>query len=167
MNRGIDKSRSAFQRVRSTTPPETNATKFVDLAPTGNADNAEIYFEALDFATKNNEVLNIALTGPYGSGKSGVIKTFLKRYSGVPLQLSLASFLQDDEAPGKVSKQEIERSILQQILYGVDAHKLPFSRFKRIRAPKRIAVGTSLLVTLGLGSAWCRYVGTRGTSPIS
>lgn len=154
LNRVIGKARAAFQSFSGITPPETTVTKFVDLAPTATADNAGIYFEALDYATKNDEVLNIALTGPYGSGKSSVIKSFLTRYSGLPLQLSLASFLQDDEKPGKVSTQEIERSILQQILYGVDAHKLPFSRFKRIRAPKPITVGTSLLVTVGLACAW-------------
>lgn len=154
LKRFIDKMRAGFQRFRSITPPEKIAAGFVDLAPTANADNVEIYFEALDYATGNEEVLNIALTGPYGSGKSSVIKSFLTRYSGFPLQLSLASFLPDGEEPGKVSKQEIERSILQQILYGVDAHKLPFSRFKRIRAPKRTAIGTSLLVTLGLACAW-------------
>jgi hypothetical protein len=150
----IDKFRGASGKFIRAVNIETSETKFVDLAPTATADNAGIYFDALDFATKNVEVLNIALTGPYGSGKSSVIKTFLKGYKGVPLQLSLASFLQDDEAPGKVSKQEIERSILQQILYGVDAHKLPFSRFKRIRAPKPITIGTSLLVTIGLGCSW-------------
>ncbi len=154
MNRFFNKTRAIFQRLRGVTPPETTAARFVDLAPTASADNAGVYFEALDYATKNEEVLNIALTGPYGSGKSSVIKSFLTRYSGFPLQLSLASFLSDSEESGKVSKQEIERSILQQILYGVDAHKLPFSRFKRIRAPKRIAIGTSLLITLGLACAW-------------
>src|SRR3546814_5929365 len=33
------------------------------------------------------------------------------------------------------SRQEIERSILQQMLYGADANRLPLSRFKRIRSP--------------------------------
>lgn len=154
LNRVFNKTRAMFQKFRGITPPETTAARFVDLAPTASADNAGIYFEALDYATKNKEVLNIALTGPYGSGKSSVIKSFLTQYSGFPLQLSLASFLPDGEEPGKVRKQEIERSILQQILYGVDAHKLPFSRFKRIRAPKRIAIGTSLLITLGLACIW-------------
>lgn len=161
----MTKSRLIFQNLREVAPPKTSPARFVDLAPTASADNAGIYFEALDYATNNHEVLNIALTGPYGSGKSSVIKSFLTQYSGFPLQLSLASFLPDSKEPGKVSKQEIERSILQQILYGVDANKLPFSRFKRIRAPKRTAIVTSLLITLGLGCTW--YLFTKQDQLIS
>jgi hypothetical protein len=137
----------------------------VDLAPTADADNVGIYFDALDYATTNDEVLNIALTGPYGSGKSSVIKTFLTRYSGSTLQLSLASFLPDGEQQGRVSKQEIERSILQQILYGVNADKLPFSRFKRIKVPKITSIATSLLITIGLVCAF--YLFNKQTDVVS
>lgn len=153
-NRVIDNIQTLLQELFPQALKSTPDSRFVDLAPTSNADNAGIYFAALDFATTNDEVLNIALTGPYGSGKSSVIKTFLSRYPGTTLQLSLASFLPDGGKPGHVSKQEIERSILQQILYGVDADKLPFSRFKRIRTPKRFSLGTSLLITIGLACAW-------------
>ncbi|CAN7759360.1 ATP-binding protein [Ensifer adhaerens] len=130
-------------------------SRFVDLAPTSNADQTGIYYEALDFATNNDEVLNIALTGPYGSGKSSVIKSFLLRYPRDALELSLASFLPEGEVPGvRVSKQEIERSILQQILYGADADKLPLSRFKRIQTPKGWSAASSLTVCLGMFCVW-------------
>ncbi|OSQ31191.1 DNA-binding protein [Thalassospira sp. MCCC 1A03138] len=116
---------------------------YVDLAPTDKADPDGIYSDALLHATKNPNVYNIALTGPYGSGKSSIIKTFLKRYKKYwllkkpVLQISLAAFLPEAAAPdGEVTKQEIERSILQQMLYGADANSLPLSRFKRIRSPK-------------------------------
>jgi len=137
-------------------------SKFVDLAPTADADDTGIYSEALRFATSNDKILNIALTGPYGSGKSSVIQTFLADYRGTHLALSLASFLPDGERVDKrlnrqevaAEKQEIERSILQQILYGVEADKLPFSRFKRIRIPKRRALVVSLLIAIGLAFLW-------------
>lgn len=140
----------------------TPVSKFVDLAPTADADDAGIYSEALSYATKSDKILNIALTGPYGSGKSSVIQTFLADYPGAHLALSLASFLPDGEKPDKrlsrqevaASKQEIERSILQQILYGVEADKLPFSRFKRIRVPKRSATFVSLLIATGFAFLW-------------
>lgn len=129
--------------------------KFIDLAPTAIPDNAEAYFEALDYATTNDAVLNIALTGPYGSGKSSVIRSFLKRYKKPALQLSLASFLPEGEVPGiRPKKQEIERSLLQQILYGVEARKLPFSRFKRIQTPRWFSPAISLFIAAGLVCAW-------------
>jgi len=136
-------------------------SEYVDLAPTDKADQSGVYSRALLHATKNRNVTNIALTGPYGSGKSSIIKTFLKRYKKYwffkkpVLQISLAAFLPEaDSAGGKVSKQEIERSILQQMLYGADANSLPLSRFKRIQSPRWWSWLVSLFIILGLVSFW-------------
>lgn len=130
-------------------------SRYVDLAPTSNADPKGIYSAALAFATANDKVYNIALTGPYGSGKSSIINTYLKRYEGNYLRISLASFLPDSEDNRReIDPQEIERSILQQMLYGQDADKLPLSRFKRIQRPSKDAPLMSLLVLLGCFSAW-------------
>lgn len=146
------------------------SSKFVDLAPTSQADENGTYSEALNFATNNANVFNIALTGPYGSGKSSVIRTFLKEYKRKPsraaLEISLASFVPDLEAghgepsvklngrEHELSKQEIERSILQQMLYGADANKLPLSRFKRIQTPSWWAWAYSLLIMCGGATVW-------------
>ncbi|WP_197477851.1 MULTISPECIES: YobI family P-loop NTPase [unclassified Marinomonas] len=134
---------------------ESIKSKFVDLAPTDNADKAGVYSEAILFAMKNAKVFNIALTGPYGSGKSSIIQTFLKKHKRPSLHISLASFVPeintDDET---VSRQEIERSILQQMLYGADANKLPLSRFKRIRTPSVWSVFKTLYIMLGILSIW-------------
>lgn len=135
--------------------------EYVDLAPTDKADKSGIYSAALLAATRNPNVFNIALTGPYGSGKSSIIKAFLKRYKKYRffrkpvLQISLAAFLPGaDTNGGSVSKQEIERSILQQMLYGADANKLPLSRFKRIQSPRWWSRLVSLFIILGLAACW-------------
>ena len=134
---------------------ESIKSKFVDLAPTDNADKAGVYSEAILFAMKNAKVFNIALTGPYGSGKSSIIQTFLKKHKRPSLHISLASFVPEIKAVDeKVSRQEIERSILQQMLYGADANKLPLSRFKRIRTPGVWSVFKTLYIMLGLLSIW-------------
>ncbi|MZR30234.1 ATP-binding protein [Sneathiella sp. DP05] len=130
-------------------------------------------------------MFNIALTGPYGSGKSSIIKTFLKKHRKYwlfkerVLQISLAAFLPEADGSvttentfekdssaendgakgnqpkkGNVSKQEIERSILQQMLYGGDANSLPLSRFKRIQSPKWWSPFVSLFIVLGLAACW-------------
>jgi hypothetical protein len=146
---------------------EERGPRFVDLAPTDQADEAGVYCGALTEATDNARVMNIALTGPYGSGKSSIIKSFLKSYKRDVLQISLAAFL-PDAAPSAgederqeierstltVSRQEIERSILQQMLYGADANRLPLSRFKRIHSPGRWAPVVSLFTVLGLVACW-------------
>ena len=83
-------------RTNETTGPQI---KFIDLAPTDKADEAGVYQEALTFATRNPRVSNIALTGPYGSGKSSIIKSFLKTYRQPVLQISLAAFLPEATHP--------------------------------------------------------------------
>lgn len=130
-------------------------SKFVDLAPTDDADKAGIYSEAILFATNNAKISNIAITGPYGSGKSSIIQTFLKKYRRPALHISLAAFVPEaDSGDDKVSRQEIERSILQQMLYGADANKLPLSRFKRIQSPGVGSIFKSLYITLGVLALW-------------
>jgi len=130
-------------------------SKFVDLAPTDNADKAGVYSEAILFAINNAKVFNIALTGPYGSGKSSIIQTFLKKHKRPSLHISLASFVPEiNTGDETVSRQEIERSILQQMLYGADANKLPLSRFKRIKTPSVWSVFKTLYIMLGILSIW-------------
>lgn len=51
---------------------------YVDLGPTDDADNSSEYLRALDWAINNKNVTNIALAGPFGAGKSSIIRTFLK-----------------------------------------------------------------------------------------
>lgn len=158
----------------------------IDLAPNEEADPTGVYSAALTRATSSDRVMNIALTGPYGSGKSSIIRTFLKGYGRPYLQISLAAFLPEaqpvaDAENGKkegaqpeptasksatlssngakpnggtVGKQEIERSILQQMLYGADARRLPLSRFKRIEAPGPWSVLASLLMIMGAIACW-------------
>ncbi|MEA1014667.1 P-loop NTPase fold protein [Sphingosinicella sp. LY1275] len=134
-------------------------SRYVDLAPTDQADPAGVYSAALTTATNNPRVMNIALTGPYGSGKSSIIKSFLKGYKRRVLQISLAAFLPDALPEGrstdsKVGRQEIERSILQQMLYGADAKRLPLSRFKRIQSPGRWSMLASLFMIVGVIACW-------------
>jgi len=134
-------------------------SRYVDLAPTDQADPAGVYSTALTKATENPRVMNIALTGPYGSGKSSIIKSFLKDYKRPVLQISLAAFLPEalpetGSTSGKVGRQEIERSILQQMLYGADARRLPLSRFKRIQSPGRWSMLASLFIIFGVISCW-------------
>lgn len=143
-------------------------SKFVDLAPTNDADKDGVYSEALLFATNNVKVANIALTGPYGSGKSSIIQSFMKKYRRPALHISLAAFVSEGDIENqnvKASHQEIERSILQQMLYGAKSNKLPLSRFKRIQSPSFFSIFKSLYLMLGVLTLW--YVFHRREEIIS
>ncbi|OOG77333.1 P-loop NTPase fold protein, partial [Flavobacterium sp. A45] len=98
----------------------------------------------LNEVIKDNNILNIALTGPYGSGKTSIIKTFEHNFSNLKfINISLATF------DGKVIKDDktskLEYSILKQIFYKVSHDKVPQSRFKRIINYKYIRLKTGLL----------------------
>lgn len=74
---------------------------YYSLSPISNA-NVQEYIKALKWAldnAKTEDIYNIALTGPYGSGKSSILKTFIhqnvdKKY--VFLEISLATFKEED-----------------------------------------------------------------------
>ena len=125
---------------------------FVDLTPVDDADIDGSYEDALNSALGNDSIKNIALTGPYGSGKSSIIKTFEKKSKLKFLKISLASFKDDPEKNTLL----LERSILQQMLYGADSNQLPFSRFKRIITPDNSLIKSTLFVSW-VFSSWILY----------
>lgn len=121
-----------------------------DLTPESDTKNSEEYIRALHWAIKNKEVKNIALSGPYGAGKSSVIKTYLEKYPKTKyLSISLAAFstptksvngeddntssLADDWTLDDVDENVIEEGILKQLFYRVDVGKIPQSRYRKIK----------------------------------
>lgn len=65
------------------------------LTPIEDAD-CEVYFDALKSALEHKDVKNIAVTGPYGSGKSSMIRSFFAKYKQdgkyKPITITLANF---------------------------------------------------------------------------
>lgn len=114
------------------------------------------YQSVLDLAErlKKGDATNIAVTGPYGSGKSSILITLKEDFSEHHyLNISLATLKpsesiapngedkKDDKKDDKkreddLSKQNLDRlieySILQQLVYKEKQDVLPNSRFKRI-----------------------------------
>lgn len=104
-----------------------------DLAPESDIKNGQEYLNALYWGVKNKNVKNIALTGPYGSGKSSIIQSYLRKYpSTKALNISLATFnLQNSNNDD--FENEIELGILKQLFYKVDSDKIPQSRYRKIK----------------------------------
>jgi len=132
-----------------------NIIGYIALTPIDCADEKNNYFRALKFSIDNEQICNIAITGPYGSGKTSIIKSFEKYYKYKFLSISLASFKEETE--NQIPDNLIERSILQQMLYGADASKLPYSRFKRIIVPDKSLIKSALFALWAL-AIWYIYL---------
>ena len=106
--------------------------------------------EALSSAGKKH-IRNIALTGPFGSGKSSVLITlredFAKEYKFLPISLATLQANEEDNnignSDGESDEKErekrienlnrkIEYSILQQLIYREKTEAVPNSRFRKI-----------------------------------
>jgi len=146
-------------------------THYNSLSPVENADPDGHYSEALLWALQNREakdIKNIAITGPYGSGKSSILKTFEKNNkdeSLVFLNISLATF-KEEKKKKETSDQDkdnekgadhvallrlIELSILQQIFYHEEDAAIPDTRFKKTRSfPERKVLQLAISISLFL-----------------
>jgi len=105
--------------------------KYIALTP-AKIKGPNEYFTAMDYALSKKDVRNIAVTGAYGAGKSTIISSYMNTFrKGRYINVSLAGF--DLEKKDNASKpQEVELSILQQILYKENRDALPDSRIDRI-----------------------------------
>lgn len=127
---------------------EKGYIEYKSLTPNDNIENGDAYLEALDWALSQDDIKNIALTGPYGSGKSSVIDTYIKKHKEGReyLKISLATFfaqssVSDDrkqESGRDAVVDEIENSILKQIFYKEKPNKLPKSRYRKLRAGNQL-----------------------------
>lgn len=105
--------------------------------------------EVLGHAVNNNDIRNVAITGPFGSGKSSIIQTLMEEHKEFHyLPISLATLQADKEGDGTDSEcdetseerekrienlnRKIEYSILQQLIYKEKIENVPNSRFRRI-----------------------------------
>lgn len=103
---------------------------FLKLAPTDDADLG-IYENALDFSFKNDDVLNIAISGAYGAGKSSIIETYKKKNSNkMFLHISLAYFEKEDKSEIGNAARNLEGKIINQLIHQIETDRIPQTRFK-------------------------------------
>ncbi|TDA62372.1 hypothetical protein E0765_11170 [Sulfuricurvum sp. IAE1] len=131
-------------------PPIPLTTKLRPLIPSEDADKYHTYRQAIKNGIKEPGVTNIAISGPYGSGKSSIIKTFIKNQENKSeyLQISLANFEVKDGDVG----QTIEKSVLQQMFYKVESSKIPYSKLKRIIAPESMVISKLILFIMSFST---------------
>lgn len=166
----------AAWRVLSTRHQRGNVDPFFEpLTPVIVTDGRSARYEReLLHALENSDVLNIALTGSYGAGKSSVLKTFFSNHPQFNhTYVSLATFSKPtlgltpqpsgqppdpdsapegpavtggEHSPGDVDLvNRIEETIVQQLLYAVPAAKVPKTRLKRIAQASNFSISMRTL----------------------
>lgn len=126
---------------------------FQKLTPINNA-NIDGYTDALDYVFSNDDILNVAVSGPYSGGKSSIIETykrqknkenndnknrwnkaFKKEDKGIKfLNISLACFKDNDKDKHEITDKMLEGKILNQLIQQINPKKIPQSNF-RIKHP--------------------------------
>lgn len=88
----------------------SNNIHFEKLTPT-NDYKLGIYEKAMDFvfSSENDDILNVAITGPYASGKSSMIETYKKKHLDKKfIHISLAHFEKQGKTEEEKSQEEAE-----------------------------------------------------------
>ncbi|PXY98144.1 YobI family P-loop NTPase [Gilliamella apicola] len=115
---------------------------FEKLTPTTLSSDEMIgYNEALDFIFKEEDLLNIAISGPYASGKSSVFKTYEDEHeelNGIHISLSyfspnLKSKIENQNPDNEFTFNDelmLERKIINQLIHQIDPKQIPATDFK-------------------------------------
>jgi len=115
------------------------------------------YLRALIEGLEGGRATNIALSGPYGAGKSSILQGLVERYREQTVEVSLATVRSTAEgATAQASVNDLQKEIVKQILYVVDPAKTPASRFSRtgkFRWPRSIA-WAALAGIVGVAIQW-------------
>ena len=117
------------------------------LTPIDDIGHGEEYLAALGWALSQDNIHNIAVSGPYGSGKSSAIKTYFSRYEyNEVIYISLAAFdlkeaeghdePDSNDGNSNVNEEKLEAAILKQLFYSVDGTRIPQSRYRKLQAGK-------------------------------
>lgn len=145
-----------------------NKYNFQKLTPNDNVE-LKVYKDAFDYVFSNPDIINVAISGAYGAGKSSVIASYKKRHDHLRfVHVSLARFRPSDtEDESQVKESVLEGKILNQLIHQIPSHKIPQTNFKVKRRVEPRSFIFSTLLTLILAFAllhifffqkWSKYV---------
>lgn len=102
--------------------------RFEKLTPTDKVD-LRVYESAIDFAFKEEDINNIAITGAYGVGKSSVLESYAKKHSEYSfLHISMTNF--EEEKKDRVVAK-IEGNIINQLIHQISSNVIEQTKFRR------------------------------------
>lgn len=122
---------------------------FQKLTPIKNAE-LKIYDNAINFVFENDDLKNIAISGPYSAGKSSMIESYKSKHPEKRfLHISLAHFQSlETDTDSYISETVLEGKILNQLIHQSDPNKIPQTNFKVKKkiSNRKIFVETILII---------------------
>lgn len=143
------------------------------LRPAKNIDGHSAYVNDIAEAVANDDILNIALTGSYGSGKSSILRDFKEstqddnnviQISFSSLGANIQGYINQAGADGHDRLNNltnlIQKEIVKQILFREKYKNIPYSKYKRVSSPRLFLVFfnasliSALLLALSFINGW-------------
>jgi len=118
------------------------------LRPAKNIEGHVTYVRDLTEAVDNEDILNVALTGSYGSGKSSILRDFedatpknkVIQISFSSLGANIQGYINGagDDKHKQLNNLTnlIQKEIVKQILFGEKYKNIPYSKYKRVSSPR-------------------------------
>lgn len=131
---------------------------FHKLTPTNDAD-LKVYKDAFNYIFANDDIRNVAISGPYSAGKSSILESYKQTDDRTYIHVSLAHFKdydekerhQDENVINKNSGKDIkDRSVLEgkiinQLIQQINENNIPQTNF---RVKKDISKSDAILSTV-------------------
>jgi len=140
----------------------------IKLSPVSDA-QIGTYDTQLTFALTDPDMKNIALSGPYGAGKSSILATYKTRHPELKfLHISFAHFQDTSRVDGQpTDEKRLEGKIINQLIHQLPAQAIPQTHFPLLREVDRDKVKgyiywaifwLVLLAFVCFHDAWCGLV---------
>lgn len=130
---------------------------FQKLTPTDKVDLL-VYEDAFKYIFENDDIKNVAISGPYSAGKSSLLESYKKNCKDKKfLHISLAHFRVEPEKEKSIEENGedknieavLEGKILNQLIQQIDANNIPQTNFhvkRKVSAFK--CFGAALLIVV-------------------
>lgn len=141
---------------------DTTKYKFHKLTPIRDTE-LNVYADSLDYVFRDDDLKNVAITGPYSSGKSSMLETYKAAHKDKRfIHISLAHFETATSTSTDVDTDEkeqvfeadikaVEGKILNQLIHQIEAKEIPQTHFKvKHPFPQKMMTASAAAITMFL-----------------
>ncbi|MDE5599472.1 MAG: hypothetical protein K2I49_00875, partial [Ureaplasma sp.] len=104
------------------------------------------YIEKINEGVSNKNIKNIALMGPYSSGKSTILSEFQNNQKNNCVNVSMMQFNSDKNyKTSEEDVEKIEKSIISQLIHKTSQNRIPYTKLKNEK-PSNIKITINIVL---------------------